>query len=217
MPVHLVIFGRQGAGKGTQSVRLSEHYGAPHISTGDMLREAVAMGTELGLQAKQYMDSGQLLPDDVMLGIVRERLEAPDTLAGGFLLDGFPRTLPQADALLGFARVDTAVDIDVPEEMVVERISGRRVCSQCGQIYSVNKPPEHDWQCDKCGGTVVQRDDDTPEAVEKRLAAYRSQTEPAIAMFQERGLLVRVDGTGSPDDVSARLIAAIDARLSAGV
>lgn len=215
MPVHLVIFGRQGAGKGTQSVRLSKHYGAVHISTGDMLRDAAAAGTELGLQAKEYMDSGRLLPDDIMLGIVRERLAAPDVVASGFLLDGFPRTLAQAEALLEFADIDIAVDIDVPESIVVDRISSRRVCSGCGRIYSLNEPPERGEVCDTCGATVVQRGDDTPEAVGKRLEAYRTQTEPAITVFADRGMLVRVDGIGSPDEVAARLVEAIDSRIPA--
>ncbi len=214
MPVHLVIFGRQGAGKGTQSVRLSRHYGAVHISTGDMLRDAASAGTELGLQAKEYMDSGRLLPDDIMLGIVRERLAESDVQESGFLLDGFPRTLPQAEALLGFASIDLAVDIDVPEEIVVDRISSRRVCSGCGNIYSLGQPPSDAWNCDKCGAAVIQRDDDTPEAVEKRLATYRTQTEPAIGVFSAKGMLVRVDGIGSPDDVAARLIGAVDTQLA---
>jgi adenylate kinase len=212
--VRLVIFGRQGAGKGTQSVRLSQHYGAPHISTGDMLRAAVANATPIGLEAKSYMDSGRLVPDEVMLGVVDERLSEPDVAAGGFLLDGFPRTVVQAEALGRFATIDVAVDLQVPEDVVLERISSRRVCKSCGRIYSTEAPPTLGWTCDTCGGEVVQRDDDTPEAVAKRLAAYATDTQPTIDWYQGTGVLVAVDGLGTPDEVTARLISAIDAQLA---
>jgi adenylate kinase len=212
--VRLVIFGRQGAGKGTQSVRLSQHYGAPHISTGDMLRTAVANATPIGLEAKSYMDSGRLVPDEVMLGVVDERLSEPDVAAGGFLLDGFPRTVVQAEALGRFATIDVAVDLQVPEDVVLERISSRRVCKSCGRIYSIEAPPSSGWTCDTCGGEVVQRDDDTPEAVAKRLAAYATDTQPTIDWYQGTGVLVAVDGLGTPDEVTARLISAIDAHLA---
>jgi adenylate kinase len=212
--VRLVIFGRQGAGKGTQSALLSQHYGAPHISTGDMLRAAVANATPIGLEAKSYMDSGRLVPDEVMLGVVEERLAEPDVAADGFLLDGFPRTVVQAEALGGFATIDVAVDLQVPEDVVLERISSRRVCKSCGRIYSVQSPPSAGWTCDTCGGEVVQRDDDTPEAVAKRLAAYATETQPTIDWYAGTGALVAVDGLGTPDEVTARLIAAIDAKLA---
>lgn len=215
MAIRIVIFGRQGAGKGTQSARLAQHYGAPHISTGDMLREAAAAGRPLGLEAKQYIDDGRLMPDEIMLGVVGERLAEPDVSANGFLLDGFPRTLHQAEALLELTPVDVAVNIDVPESVVLERISSRRVCEGCGRIYSLSEPPARDWTCDTCASPVVQRDDDTPEAVRERLAAYKARTEPAIALFADRGLLVRVDGMGLPDVVADRLLAAIDDRLAA--
>lgn len=214
MAVRLVIFGRQGAGKGTQSVRLSQHYGAPHISTGDMLRTAVANATPIGLEAKSYMDSGRLVPDEVMLGVVDERLSEPDVAAGGFLLDGFPRTVVQAEALGRFATIDVAVDLQVPEDVVLERISSRRVCKSCGRIYSIEAPPSSGWTCDTCGGEVVQRDDDTPEAVAKRLAAYATDTQPTIDWYQGTGVLVAVDGLGTPDEVTARLISAIDSQLA---
>jgi adenylate kinase len=213
VPVRLVIFGRQGAGKGTQSARLCAHYGAPHISTGDMLRAAVANGTAIGLEARSYMDSGRLVPDDVMLGVVEERLAESDVQEKGFLLDGFPRTVGQAAALSEFATIDVAVDLDVPEEVVIERISTRRVCSSCGRIYSTEQPPSHDWTCDTCGGEVVQRGDDTPEAVAERLAAYTTETKPTIDWYEAAGMLVRIDGLGTLDEVTARLVAAIDARL----
>ena len=210
MAVRLLIFGRQGAGKGTQSVVLAQHYGAAHISTGDMLREAVANATPIGLEAKSYMDSGRLVPDEVMLGVVEERLARPDVVAGGFLLDGFPRTIGQAEALLGLTPIDVAVDLVVAEDVVLERISSRRVCSSCGRIYSVSEPPTRAWICDTCGGDVVQRDDDTPEAVTKRLGAYTSETQPTIGWFDGKGVLVTVDGLGTREEVSARLFSAID-------
>lgn len=213
MAVRLVIFGRQGAGKGTQSAVLAERYGSAHVSTGDMLREAVANATPIGLEAKGYMDAGQLVPDEVMLGVVEERLTQPDITTGGFLLDGFPRTIAQAEALFGFTPVDVAIDLVVPEDVVIERISSRRVCGSCGRIYSVSEPPVHDWACDTCGGDVVQRADDTPEAVTKRLAAYATETQPTIEWFSGKGLLVVVDGLGSRDEVSARLFAAVDAAV----
>lgn len=211
--VRLVIFGRQGAGKGTQSIRLAQRYGAPHISTGDLLREAVTRGTPVGLEAKSYMDAGQLLPDAVMLGVVRERFDRDDVRAHGFLLDGFPRTVPQAEALLGITPIDLAVDLDVPEDVVLERLSGRRVCQGCGKIYSVEAPPSRPWTCDVCGGQVVQRADDAPEAIAQRLQAYKDQTVPTVEWFGERGLLATVDGLGTPDEVFDRLVAAVSGRL----
>jgi adenylate kinase len=181
--VRLVIFGRQGAGKGTQSALLAEHYGAPHISTGDMLRAAAAAGTEIGLAAKGFMDRGELLPDDVIMGVVAERLAAPDVVEHGFLLDGFPRTVGQAEALLELTPVDAALDVDVPEDEARNRMLGRA------------------------------RDDDTPEAIDIRLEAYRRETVPTIEVFGAHGLLEQVDGVGSVDEIQARLVAAIDARL----
>ena len=209
----LVIFGRQGAGKGTQSTRLSAHYGTPHISTGDMLRAAVAAGTPLGLEAKSVMDAGGLVGDDIILGVVAERLAEADVVAGGFLLDGFPRTVVQAEGMAAFATIDVAIDLVVPEDVVLDRISSRRVCATCGRIYSLSAPPMTGWACDDCGGEVVQRADDTPESVAKRLEAYATETQPTIDFYDRAGLLVHVDGLGSPDEVSERLIAAIDSRL----
>jgi len=213
----MVIFGRQGAGKGTQSVLLAKHYGAVHVSTGDILREAVAEGTAFGRQAKEYMDSGALLPDEIMLGIITDRLAQPDVTLGGFLLDGFPRTLGQAQALVGIAAIDVAVNIEVPRDVVLERLSSRRVCPNCGAIYSLAEPPTHPWTCDVCGGEVVQRDDDTPEAISQRLAAYARDTVPAIDHFGELGLLETVDGLGRADDVAGRIIEAVDGHLARSV
>ncbi|MGB6058406.1 MAG: adenylate kinase [Microthrixaceae bacterium] len=213
--IRLLVFGRQGAGKGTQAARLATHYGIPHISTGDMLRAAVKEGTELGKRAKVVMDAGQLVSDDIMLGLIEERLAEPDAKPG-WLLDGFPRTAPQAEALLsmvGEDGIDLAIDLEVPEDIVVERISSRRVCSNCGAIYSVQSPPSTPGVCDKCGGEVVQRDDDTEESVRKRLSLYNEQTEPLLALFDAKGLLAVVDGVGKPDDITDALISLIDSHL----
>jgi adenylate kinase len=213
--LRLVIFGRQGAGKGTQSQALATHFGAPHVSTGDMLRDAVAAGSEFGQLAKEFMDKGQLLSDDVMLGVVAERLARADVLEHGFLLDGFPRTVGQAEALVGLSPIDVAVNLEVPEQIVLERLSSRRVCEGCGRNYSVGVRPDHDWDCDTCGGRVVQRDDDKPAAIAKRLQAYREQTVPTIEWFDSKGLLVEVDGVGTPEDVTRLLLTAIDDRIGA--
>ena len=211
----LVLLGRQGAGKGTQCVRLSRHYVIPHISTGDMLRQAVRTGTEFGLKAKAIMDAGDLVPDDIMGGIVRERLDSDDTRGRGYILDGFPRTVPQAELLHDITLddpLDLVIDLVVPTEVVLERLAARRVCSDCGANYSVDKPPKYGWVCDNCGGDVVQRADDTPEAIQKRLDLYERETAPLIAWYADRKLLAEVDGLGPPDEVTARLIAAIDER-----
>jgi len=213
--VRLVILGRQGAGKGTQCVRLARHYVVPHISTGDMLRAAVKEGTDFGRKAKEYMSRGDLLPDDIIIGIVGERLNKDDTRTRGYLLDGFPRTVGQAEALAELTAdvpLDTAINLEVPEEVVLERISNRRVCVDCGTNYSVQTPPRYGWICDVCGGEVVQREDDTPEAVRKRLNLYAQETEPLIAWYLSRDQLVTVDGLGSADEVTRRLIRAIDRR-----
>jgi adenylate kinase len=214
MGVRLVIFGRQGAGKGTQCKLLSHHYGAPHISTGDMLREAVAERTDFGRKAKEYLDNGQLLPDDIMLGIIEDRLHKSDVLERGFLLDGFPRTVNQAEALLGLEPIDLAVNLEVPEALVLERLSGRRVCTKCGHIYTSEDPSAVSGVCEICGGQVVQREDDTPGAISNRLEVYATKTLLAVDWFQSTNLLLTVDGIGSLEEVTQRLIDGIDARLS---
>ena len=215
----LVILGKQGAGKGTQCVRLARHYVVPHISTGDMFRAAQKSGTEFGQRAKEYMDAGELIPDEVVVGVVKERLEQDDTAHRGFILDGFPRTRYQAEELsrmLAPHDIDLAIDIDVPTEIVLDRLASRRVCSTCGTNYSVQSPPRYDWTCDVCGGEVVQREDDTEEAIKRRLMLYEAETEPLIEWYLERDKLVALDGTGSPDRVTARLIGAIDRRRERG-
>lgn len=211
----LVMLGRQGAGKGTQCVRLSRHYVVPHISTGDMLRSAVREGTEFGVKAKEIMDMGELVSDEIMGGIVDERLERDETRRRGYILDGFPRTVGQAELLAKITSaepLDLVIDLVVPTEVVLNRLASRRVCTDCGANYSVDTPPKYGWVCDNCGGDVVQRADDTPEAIQKRLDLYERETAPLIAWYSERNLLEEIDGLGPADEVSARLIAAIDAR-----
>jgi adenylate kinase len=217
--VRLVILGRQGAGKGTQCTRLARHYVVPHISTGDMLRAARNQGTDFGKKADEYMRAGELLPDDVIIGIVGERLDRDDTRKRGYILDGFPRTVGQARALADLTAelpLDVAIDLEAPEDVVLARISNRRVCVDCGTNFSVQSPPRYDWTCDVCGGEVVQRDDDTPEAVRKRLNLYNQETEPLIAWYLGHDLLTTVDGLGSADEVTVRLVRAIDNRTGRG-
>jgi adenylate kinase len=178
-----------------------------------MLREAVASGSTFGAKAKEFMDAGKLLPDDAMLGVVADRLAEPDARERGFLLDGYPRTVGQAEALVGLTPIDAAVNLEVPEQIVLERLSSRRVCENCGRNYSVGVRPGHDWICDTCEGRVVQRDDDRPAAIAQRLETYRELTVPTIEWFDSKGLLVNVDGLGTPEDVSERLLSTIDDRL----
>ena len=213
--VRMVVAGRQGAGKGTQCVRLSRHYVVPHISTGDMLRAAVKEGTELGQRADSIMKAGGLVPDDVMIGIVDERLRGADARTRGYLLDGFPRTVAQAEAMEKIAvdnALDLAIDLDVPREMVLQRLSGRRLCRDCGTNYTSTGYERRPWLCDVCGGDIIHREDDTEEAINRRLDDYESQTRPLIDFYESRGLLVTVSGVGTPDEVLIRLISAIEGR-----
>jgi adenylate kinase len=213
--VRLVMLGRQGAGKGTQCTRLSRHYVVPHISTGEMLRAAVKEGTELGRKAAEIMNEGGLVPDDVMIGIVDERLDHDDTTRRGYVLDGFPRTVPQAKALADITDsrpLNLVIDLDVAKEVVLQRLASRRVCADCGANYSVDKPPRYDCVCDNCGGEVEQREDDTPAAIEKRLAEYERETTPLIDWYRDLSLLEVVDGYGGANDVTQRLFAVVDLR-----
>jgi adenylate kinase len=212
----MVLLGRQGAGKGTQCVRLSRHFVVPHISTGDMLRAAVREGTELGKMAKAIIDAGGLVSDDIMIGIVAERLEVDDARDRGYILDGFPRTVAQAESLDGITSerpLDMVIDLDVPRSLVLERLSARRVCCDCGANYQATGSETGQWTCDNCGGDVVQRDDDTPDAINRRLDLYETQTQPLIDYYGSSGRLVTVDGLGSPDEVFDRLTKAIEQRL----
>ena len=211
----LVILGRQGAGKGTQCVRLSRHYVVPHISTGDMLRAAVREGTQLGKMAKEVMDAGGLVGDDIMIGIVRERLAKPDADTRGYILDGFPRTVAQAEALdmiTAAKPIHVAIDLDVPREIVLERLSSRRVCRDCGTNYTATGSEPSPWICDVCGGDVQQRADDTPDAVNRRLDLYESQTSPLIEYYASRGALSVINGVGQPEHVFQRLTDTVEAR-----
>jgi len=212
----LVLLGKQGAGKGTQAAGLSERYGIEHVSTGDLFRAAAAAGTPAGKEAEQYMNRGDLVPDDLTLRIVEERFAEDGLVDQGFVLDGFPRTLPQAEKLedvLDGHPLDLVVNLDVPTDIVLDRIAGRRVCEKCGTTYHVTAPPEKDWTCDVCGGNVVQREDDTEEAVMRRLELYQEETVPIIDFYRRLGKLVVVDGTGSGEDVFARLVVQVDQRL----
>lgn len=212
--MRLVLFGPQGAGKGTQAGRLSEKYNVPAIATGDIFRAAMKGDSELGARVAGYVRAGKLVPDELVIEVVLSRLEEPDA-RGGFLLDGFPRNPRQADALDRHLKergtaLDAAVVIEVPEEVSLRRILGRRVCTGCGRNYSVDLPPSQDWRCDVCGGDVVPRDDDLDETtVRERLRNYREQTEPLKAYYAERGLLREIDGRGTPDEVFARIVAAL--------
>jgi adenylate kinase len=211
----LILLGRQGAGKGTQCVRLSRHYVVPHISTGDMLRAAVREGTELGVMAKRVMDAGNLVGDDIMVGIVRERLSQSDAVGRGYILDGFPRTVPQAialDEITAELPLDVVIDLDVPRELVLARLSSRRVCRDCGTNYVAAGHEKLPWICEVCGGDVMHRDDDTPAAIEHRLDLYEEQTAPLIEYYQAQARLAVINGTSSPDDVFKRLTAAVDSR-----
>lgn len=213
----LVMLGRQGAGKGTQCTRLSRHFVVPHISTGDMLRAAVKEGTEFGRKAQEYMSAGELLPDDIIIGIVEERLLKDDTRNRGYILDGFPRTEEQAESLASITAdqpLDMVIDLDVPTDVVLERLASRRVCADCGANYSVESPPKHNWACDHCGGEVIQRRDDTEDAIRRRLALYEEETAPLVEWYRKRDLLTVVDGDGDADQVTARLIRAIEERSS---
>jgi adenylate kinase len=211
--LNLILLGPPGAGKGTQAERLQEDFPLAYVATGDMLRAAVADGTELGKRAKRYMDAGELVPDDVIIGVILERVQAPEA-RDGFLLDGFPRTIAQAEALerelgrLG-RRLTATLLIEAPDEEIIRRLSGRRV-SKSGRVYHVEfDPPKHEGRCDVDGSPLIQRDDDKPETIRKRLEVYRRQTEPLIAFYEERGLLRRFDGTRSPTEVHDHIRATI--------
>jgi adenylate kinase len=186
-----------------------------------MFRAAVKMGTEFGKRAEEYMNAGELIPDEVVIGVVRERLQQDDTVRRGFILDGFPRTVHQAEELMHILAprgVDLALDLEVDTEAVLERLAGRRVCQTCGANYHVSTPPKHGWTCDYCGGEVVQRDDDTESAIRRRLKLYEEQTSPLINWYSSRDVLVQVDGMGSPDQITIRLVETIDRRrLERGV
>lgn len=204
--MNLILMGLPGAGKGTQAEKINDKYNIPHISTGDMFRLSIKEGTDLGKKAKEYMDRGDLVPDEVTIGIVKERL-SKDDCKSGFLLDGFPRTIAQAEALqellsdLGES-IDYVLHVDVPEEKLVERLTGRRICPTCGTAYHIEfNPPKVEGICDKDGTQLIQRDDDKAETVKRRLAVNIEQTKPLLDFYQEKGYLVTVNGNQEIDDV----------------
>lgn len=212
--MNLVLLGAPGAGKGTQAARIAEALKIPAISTGDILRKAVADQTPLGLKAKAYMDAGELVPDELVIEMVDERLKAPDC-RNGFLLDGFPRTVVQADALKAVLaranhKLDLVLNIDVAEEEIVKRLTRRRTCRSCGQIYHLDyNPPANVDHCDACSGALYQRDDDKVETILKRLEVYKKQTNPLIAYYEEEGLLQNIQGTGTPEEIFEKIRSAI--------
>ncbi len=208
--MNIILLGPPGAGKGTQAEILKEKLSIPSISTGNILREAVKNGTDLGKKAKDYMDRGDLVPDSLIVGILKERLSEPDC-KNGFILDGVPRTLAQAEALeqMGIP-IDTVIEIEADDDTIVRRLSGRRVCAKCGATYHMEtKPPKKEGVCDVCGGELTQRKDDQAETVKDRLRVYHEQTEPLSAFYDRQGKLVRVKGQNSIDETTAMVLAAL--------
>ena len=207
----IIMLGAPGAGKGTQAKKIAEKYGIPHISTGDIFRANIKNNTELGKKAKEYIDQGLLVPDELTLDLIMDRLSQADTTKG-YVLDGFPRTIPQAEALTEALKgkneeIDYAVNVEVPDEVIVNRMSGRRACLACGGTYHVQfNPTKVDGICDACGGDLILRDDDKPETVTKRLEVYHNQTKPLIDYYTKAGKVVEVDGTLDVADVFAAII-----------
>ncbi|NLW78828.1 MAG: adenylate kinase [Ruminococcaceae bacterium] len=208
----LILLGAPGAGKGTQAEFICDRYNIPALSTGNILREAVKNGTETGKKAKAYMDAGDLVPDDVIIGVIKERMEEPDA-QNGFILDGVPRTLAQAEALERMGvDIDLALDIEVSDQAIIERLSGRRVCEKCGASYhTVFKPPRVPEVCDRCGGRLIIRKDDEPETILSRLKTYHEQTEPLIAFYKDRGKLAEIEGTESVEDTTKKVFKVLEA------
>ena len=212
----IIMLGAPGAGKGTQAKMIAEKFGIPHISTGDIFRANIKNGTELGKKAKEFMDKGQLVPDELTVEILLDRV-ANDDCKNGYVLDGFPRTIPQADVLdkeltkLG-DKVDFAINVDVPDENIVRRMSGRRACLKCGATYHIEHiPPKTEGICDKCGSELVQRDDDKPETVQKRLSVYHEQTQPLIDYYNKKNILKSVDGTKDMQEVFSDIVNILNA------
>ena len=207
----LILLGAPGAGKGTQAEKICEKYNIPAISTGNIIRAALKNGTEMGLKAKSYMEAGQLVPDEVVIGIIKERLKEDDC-NNGFILDGFPRTIPQAQALVDMGiEIDKVIDIEVPDEKITARMSGRRVCAKCANSYHMlYKKPAVEGVCDACGGELVQRKDDAPETVQARLVEYHEMTEPLKGFYESIGKLVIVEGQEEVADTTKLVFAALE-------
>lgn len=212
----IIMLGAPGAGKGTQAKQIADKYSIPHISTGDIFRANIKNGTELGKKAKQYMDQGALVPDELTCDLIMDRIQQDDC-KNGFVLDGFPRTIPQAEALdaaLGKIneKMDYAIDVDVPDENIVNRMSGRRACLNCGATYHlISIPPKVEGICDRCGSEIVLREDDKPETVQKRLKVYHEQTQPLIDYYKNQGILKSVDGTQPMDEVFKAIVTILGA------
>ncbi len=216
--MNLILLGPPGAGKGTQAQKIIERFGIPQISTGDILRQAVKEGTPLGKEARSFMEKGELVPDEVVIGIIEERLKAKDCNSG-FILDGFPRTASQAEALeeillRGGRSIDHVLNIDVDSEELVRRLTGRRTCRDCGMMFHILfHPPAKEGICDRCGGVLFQRDDDREETIRTRLREYERRTLPLIEYYKQKGLLRRIDGLGSEDEIFERIIKVLDTQL----
>ena len=208
--MNIILLGAPGAGKGTQASKITDAYGIPHISTGDIFRANIKGETPIGLVAKSYIDKGQLVPDDVTCKIVENRLVEDDCKQKGYMLDGFPRTLVQAEALDKVAKIDAVINIDIDHSLLMERLCGRRVCKDCGESYHLSTLGGK-TTCSRCGGELYQRKDDNPETVESRLAVYNAQTAPLIEYYTEKGLLINVQGDATPDEVFAEIKAKLDA------
>jgi adenylate kinase len=219
--IRLILMGAPGCGKGTQAKKLEERYGIVQLSTGDMLRAAIREGADVGKAAKDFMDKGALVPDEVIIGVMKERL-AKDDVTNGYILDGFPRTLGQAEALSKLLNemhqpLTAAVALTVSADEVVKRLSGRRTCKECGTGYQVEfNPPKQEGVCDKCSGALYQRDDDNEKTIRQRLSVYKEQTSPLIEYYSERGLLKEVEGVGSIDEIFERTCSLINSVTSSG-
>ncbi|MGL5278608.1 MAG: adenylate kinase [Cetobacterium sp.] len=208
--MNIMLFGAPGAGKGTQAKFIIDKYGIPQISTGDMLRAAISEGTEMGMEAKKFMDEGKLVPDSTIIGIIKDRLSQEDCKKG-FILDGFPRTLAQAEALEILLKelnmsLDKVISLNVPDELIVGRVVGRRVCPNCGASFHIeNNPPKVEGKCDYCGSDLIIRKDDNKDTVEKRLSAYHEQTAPLFNFYSERGVMVELDGTKEINEIAKEI------------
>jgi adenylate kinase len=212
MTMNIVILGPPGVGKGTYAEFLSKKYGIPKISVGDLFRKAIKNRTELGKRIKNYVSSGELVPDETVIELVKNRLEEPDC-KDGFLLDGYPRTVPQAEAIMEFKRIDVALNFVAPDEVIMERIGGRRTCRRCGAIYHIkNVPPTIEGVCDRCSGRLVQRSDEKPEVIKNRLVVYREKTKPVADYLREKGLLVDIDAHYDIEEID-KIIAQCDKHL----